>query len=116
MGKEQQGRIVSENSLELLERGALSQMEVEQFAALFKAIGHPVRMKMLDIIRRAEDEICVCDVEAHFDLSQPTISHHLKILREAGLIESQQRGLWVYHRIRREPFALVRQLFEGFCC
>lgn len=116
MEKEQQAVHVSENTLELLERGTLSQQEAQFFAALFKAIGHPVRVKMLDIILRAQEGICVCDVEASFDLSQPTISHHLKILREAGLVEAEQRGLWVYHRIKPETFALVRRFLQGFCC
>lgn len=92
----------------------MSDHEAEHFASLFKAISHPVRVKMLDIIHRADTEICVCDVEACFDLTQPTISHHLKILRDAGLIESEQRGLWVYHRIRPDTFATVQGFLEGF--
>jgi ArsR family transcriptional regulator len=92
----------------------MSDQEAEHFASLFKAISHPVRVKMLDIIHQANTEICVCDIEACFDLTQPTISHHLKILRDAGLIESEQRGLWVYHRIRRDTVASVQQFLEGF--
>jgi ArsR family transcriptional regulator len=69
---------------------------------------------MLDIIRQAQGDICVCDVEANFDLSQPTISHHLKILRDAGLIESEQRGLWVYHSLRPDMFATVQSFLERF--
>jgi ArsR family transcriptional regulator len=88
--------------------------EAETFAALFKALSHPVRVKMLDIIRQAEGDVCVCDVEGNFDLSQPTISHHLKILRDSGLIESQQRGLWVYHRLRPQMFATVQSFLERF--
>jgi ArsR family transcriptional regulator, arsenate/arsenite/antimonite-responsive transcriptional repressor len=92
----------------------MSDQEAEHFASLFKAISHPVRVKMLDIIHCADTEICVCDVEACFHLSQPTISHHLKILRDVGLIESEQRGLWVYHRIRPATFATVQGFLEGF--
>ena len=88
--------------------------DAEKFAALFKAMSHPVRVKMLDIFRCASDDVCVCDVEANFDLSQPTISHHLKILRDAGLIESEQRGLWVYHRLRPDMFATVQSFLERF--
>jgi ArsR family transcriptional regulator len=88
--------------------------QAERFANLFKAISHPVRVKMLDIIRASAAGICVCDVEANFDLSQPTISHHLKILRDAGLIESEQRGLWVYHRIRPETFASAQTFLQQF--
>ena len=92
----------------------MSDQEAKHFASLFKAISHPVRVKMLDIIHCADTEICVCDVEACFHLSQPTISHHLKILRDVGLIESEQRGLWVYHRIRPATFATVQGFLEGF--
>jgi ArsR family transcriptional regulator len=92
----------------------MTDQEAEHFASLFKAISHPVRVKMLDIIHRADSEICVCDVEACFALSQPTISHHLKILRDVGLIESEQRGLWVYHRIRPETFVTVQGFLQGF--
>jgi ArsR family transcriptional regulator len=92
----------------------MSEQEAERFALLFKAISHPVRVRMLDIIHRANTGICVCDVEASFDLSQPTISHHLKILRDVGLIESEQRGLWVYHRIRPETFVTVQSFLDGF--
>ena len=88
--------------------------DAEKFAALFKAMSHPVRVKMLDIFRCASDDVCVCDVEASFDLSQPTISHHLKILRDAGLIVSEQRGLWVYHRLRPDVFATVQNFLERF--
>jgi ArsR family transcriptional regulator len=100
--------------LETTQIGAMSEQEAEHFASLFKAISHPVRVKMLDIIQRAEGEICVCHIEESFDLTQPTISHHLKILRDVGLIESEQRGLWVYHRIRPEIFATMRHFLEGF--
>ncbi len=92
----------------------MDDQQAEQFAALFKAMSHPARVRMLDIIRTANPEICVCDVEANFDLSQPTISHHLKILRDAGLIESEQRGLWVYHRVRPETFAIAQRFLQQF--
>lgn len=93
---------------------SVNEQEAEHFASIFKAMSHPVRVKMLDIIQCAQGEICVCDVESCFDLTQPTISHHLKILRDAGLIESEQRGLWVYHRIRPDTVAAVQHFLEGF--
>lgn len=100
--------------VETMQIGAMSEQEAERFASLFKAISHPVRVKILDIIQRAEGEICVCHIEESFDLTQPTISHHLKLLRDVGLIESEQRGLWVYHRIRPEVFATMQHFLEGF--
>ena len=76
-------------------------------ARVFKALGDPVRLRLVSLIGAREGgEVCVCDLTSAFDLSQPTISHHLKVLREAGLIESERRGTWVYYRL--VPAALDR--------
>ncbi len=76
-------------------------------AQVFKALGDPVRLRLVSLIgARQGGEVCVCDLTSAFDLTQPTISHHLKILREAGLIDSQRRGTWVYYRL--VPAALQR--------
>lgn len=76
-------------------------------AQVFKALGDPVRLRLVSLIgARQGGEVCVCDLTSAFDLTQPTISHHLKILREAGLIDSRRRGTWVYYRI--VPAALER--------
>ncbi len=78
-------------------------MSVEQstdLARAFKALGDPVRLRLLSLIAsHAGGEACVCDLNDVFDLSQPTISHHLKVLREAGLISGERRGTWIYYRI-----------------
>ncbi|MGW1145735.1 ArsR/SmtB family transcription factor [Streptomyces sp. NPDC002454] len=74
--------------------------QAETLAKVFKALGDPVRLRLLSMIAsRAGGEVCVCDLTPAFDLSQPTISHHLKLLREAGLIASERRGTWVYYRL-----------------
>ncbi len=66
---------------------------------MFKALGDPVRLRLLSLIAGHDGgEACVCDISPSFDLSQPTISHHLKVLREAGLLTSERRGTWVYYR------------------
>jgi ArsR family transcriptional regulator, arsenate/arsenite/antimonite-responsive transcriptional repressor len=76
-------------------------------ARVFKALGDPVRLRLVSLIGAREGgEVCVCDLTSAFDLSQPTISHHLKVLREAGLIDSERRGTWVYYRL--VPAALER--------
>ncbi|WP_373281338.1 metalloregulator ArsR/SmtB family transcription factor [Nocardia transvalensis] len=76
-------------------------------AGMFKALADPVRLRVLSLIAaRGGGEVCVCELTPAFDLSQPTISHHLKVLREAGLIDSQRRGTWVYYRVI--PEALQR--------
>lgn len=69
-------------------------------ALMFKALGDPVRLRLLSMVASHGDgEACVCDLTPGFDLSQPTISHHLKVLREAGLLECERRGTWVFYRV-----------------
>src|ERR671923_2022367 len=70
----------------------------DELAARFKALADPTRVALVNRLAAA-DEVCVCDLNAAFDLSQPTISHHLRILREAGLVESTRRGTWAYYRL-----------------
>ncbi|WP_405428997.1 ArsR/SmtB family transcription factor [Micromonospora sp. NBC_00617] len=77
-------------------------------APAFKALGDPVRLQLLSMIASADSgEACVCDLTPAFDLSGPTISHHLKTLREAGLVDAERRGTWVYYRAHP---AILRQL------
>ncbi len=72
--------------------------EAVDLAAAFKALGDPVRLQLLSMIAsHAGGEVCVCDLTPAFDLTGPTISHHLRVLREAGLIDHQRRGTWVYY-------------------
>ncbi|MET7286833.1 metalloregulator ArsR/SmtB family transcription factor [Streptomyces sp. NPDC005573] len=76
----------------------LDEDQAAELAKLFKALGDPVRLRLLSMIAsRAGGEVCVCDLTPAFDLSQPTISHHLKLLRQAGLIDCERRGTWVYY-------------------
>lgn len=86
----------------------LGDAEAEQFAAAFKAIAHPVRLQMLDLISQGGGRVCACHIERHFDLTQPTISHHLKVLRDAGLIQSEPRGVWVMHQLNRALLASLQ--------
>ncbi|WP_117208626.1 ArsR/SmtB family transcription factor [Allorhizocola rhizosphaerae] len=80
-------------------------------AQAFKALGDPVRLQILSRITSADGgEVCVCDMRPGFDLTGPTISHHLRLLREAGLIDGQRRGTWVYYRPRRERLAVLAAL------
>ncbi|MCX5442661.1 metalloregulator ArsR/SmtB family transcription factor [Streptomyces sp. NBC_00056] len=76
----------------------LDEPQAVELAKVFKALGDPVRLRLLSMIAsRAGGEVCVCDLTPAFDLSQPTISHHLKLLRQAGLIDCERRGTWVYY-------------------
>jgi ArsR family transcriptional regulator len=75
-------------------------------ARAFKALADPVRLRLLSMIATDEGgEVCVCDLTGAFDVSGPTISHHLKVLREAGLISGERRGTWVYYRALPEALA-----------
>ena len=83
-----------------LVREPLSPAQALDLARLFKAMGDPVRLRLLSLIASHEGgEACVCDLTGVFDLTGPTISHHLKVLREAGLISGERRGTWVYYRV-----------------
>src|SRR6478609_768971 len=74
-----------------------------ELAKVFKALGDPIRLRLLSMIAsRAGGEVCVCDLTPAFDLSQPTISHHLKLLKQAGLIDSERRGTWGDYRLLPE--------------
>src|SRR5215210_6335618 len=85
----------------------LSEPEREAVAARFKALSDPTRVAIINCLSAA-DEVCVCNLTETFELSQPTISHHLKVLREAGLVESSRRGTWAYYRLVPEAVAALR--------
>ena len=72
----------------------------ERMAAIAKALADPVRLQLVDVLRKHAGKVCVCELVPLFDLSQPTVSHHLKVLREAGLVASERRGLWAYYYVR----------------
>ena len=76
--------------------------DVQETADQLKALAHPVRLGIIHILSAATGPVCACEIEARFTLSQPTISHHLRVLREAGLIDGDQRGSWVHYRMRED--------------
>lgn len=89
-----------------------SMEEAADLAAMLKAIAHPVRLQIVDLLQRHAGQVCVCDIEGNFDLSQPTISHHLKVLRQAGILAGEQRGVWIYYHIQPEAMATLRGLID----
>ncbi|WP_246000258.1 ArsR/SmtB family transcription factor [Nocardioides pocheonensis] len=92
----------------------LSSEQAGQLAPLMKALADPVRLRLLSLVAaHADGEACVCDLNDAFDLSQPTISHHLKVLHEAGLLDRSKRGTWVYYRIKADVLAGVAGLLGG---
>lgn len=75
----------------------LDEDQAAELSRMFKALGDPVRLRLLSMIASRRDQVCVCELTPAFELTQPTISHHLKLLRQAGLIDCERRGTWVYY-------------------
>ncbi len=73
--------------------------QAQRMAAIAKALGDPIRLQLVDVLRKHAGEVCVCELVPLFDLSQPTVSHHLKVLREAGIVQSKRQGLWAYYYV-----------------
>src|SRR5919202_5101321 len=96
-----------------LVRPPLAETEAVDLARLFKALSDPVRLRLLSLIASyAGGEACVCDLTAAFDVAQSTISHHLRVLREAGLVDCERRGTWVYYWPLPEAFARLSTVLE----
>jgi ArsR family transcriptional regulator len=82
-------------------------------ARLLKALADPTRLRILSLLSRHEGEVCVFEIVESFTLEQPTISHHLRILRDAGLVDCRKKGLWAYYYVRREALGRARDVIEG---
>ncbi len=76
--------------------------QADRLGRLAKALGDPIRMQLVDVLKKHAGEVCVCELVPLFDLSQPTVSHHLKVLRDAGIVGSERRGLWAYYYVKPE--------------
>jgi ArsR family transcriptional regulator, arsenate/arsenite/antimonite-responsive transcriptional repressor len=73
--------------------------QAERMAAIAKALGDPIRLELVDVLRKHAGKVCVCELTPLFDVGQPTVSHHLKVLRDAGIVDSERRGLWAYYYV-----------------
>lgn len=82
--------------------------EATEDAEGFELLAHPVRLQLLDVLARNEGRVCVCDLEAAVPVKQPTVSHHLRLLREAGVVESEKVGIWAYYRLNRSIAVRLR--------
>ncbi|MFI6367440.1 ArsR/SmtB family transcription factor [Nocardia sp. NPDC050630] len=95
-------------------RQPLSADEAAALAGVFKALADPVRLRLLSVVAsHGGQEVCVCELSDGFDISQPTVSHHLKVLREAGLLSSERRGSWVYYRVEPTALQQLSHLLDG---
>ena len=90
-------------------RTALRAAAVREYAALFKVLGDETRLEIVGLLAAAGGELCVCEIEPRFDLSQPTISHHLRLLREAGVVTAERRGTWVYYGLDPKRVEEIRE-------
>jgi ArsR family transcriptional regulator len=77
----------------------VQRQQAERIAAAAKALGDPIRLQLVDVLRKHAGKVCVCELVPLFDLSQPTVSHHLKVLRDAGIVDSERRGLWAFYYV-----------------
>lgn len=88
---------------------SLTMAEAVRSTTDLEILAHPVRMQLLDVLARQEGTVCVCDLEAAVPVKQPTISHHLRLLREAGLVHSEKRGLFAYYHVDRGALDSLRE-------
>src|SRR5688572_2349308 len=94
-------------------RPRLSQSAAVQLTTDLSILAHPVRLQLLDVLMRSAGKVCVCDLEAAVPVKQPTVSHHLRLLREAGLIDSEKQGLWAYYFVNRAALSALRKRIEA---
>jgi ArsR family transcriptional regulator len=91
----------------------LSETEAVNQARLLKALADPTRLRILSLLSRHEGEVCVFEIVESFTLEQPTISHHLRILRDAGLVDCRKKGLWAYYYVRRDALSRAQDVING---
>lgn len=92
-------RAAGEQCCEPLVYPEVSRVDADRLAAVAKALSDPVRVQLVDVLRRHPGKVCVCELVPLFDISQPTLSHHLRKLRDAGLVACEKQGLWVYYYV-----------------
>jgi ArsR family transcriptional regulator len=97
-----QKRPVGEPCCEPVVYPDVARAQAERMGAIAKALGDPIRVQLIDVLKKHAGKVCVCELVPLFDLSQPTVSHHLKVLREAGIVGSERRGLWAYYYVNPE--------------
>lgn len=94
-----QKRAAGERCCEPVVYPDIERRQAERMATIARALGDPVRLQLVDVLRKHAGAVCVCELVPLFDLTQPTVSHHLKVLREAGIVGSERQGLWAYYYV-----------------
>ncbi|CAN5594422.1 hypothetical protein BH23GEM10_BH23GEM10_10350 [soil metagenome] len=94
-------------------RPALDADAAAELTSDLDVLAHPIRLQLLAVLAASASPVCVCDLEASVPVKQPTVSHHLKLLRAAGLVDSEKRGLWAYYHVRRDELARLRRRIDG---
>jgi ArsR family transcriptional regulator, arsenate/arsenite/antimonite-responsive transcriptional repressor len=97
-----QKRAAGERCCEPVVYPDVERAQAVRMAAVAKALGDPIRLQLVDVLRKHAGKVCVCELVPLFDVAQPTLSHHLKKLREAGIVDSERSGLWAYYYVRPE--------------
>src|SRR5690348_10742620 len=110
-----QKRPVGEPCCEPVVYPDVERREAERMARVAKALGDPIRLQLVDVLRKHAGKVCVCELVPLFDLSQPTVSHHLKVLREAGIVGSERRGLWADRKSTRLNSSHPSISYAVFC-
>lgn len=102
-----QKRLAGEPCCEAVVYPDIERVQAERMSTVAKALGDPIRMQLVDVLRKHAGKVCVCELVPLFDLSQSTVSHHLKVLRQAGIVGSERQGLWAYYYVNPEALEEV---------
>ena len=91
----------------------IERAEAERVGRVAKALGDPIRVQLVDVLRKHAGKVCVCELTPLFDVGQPTVSHHLKVLRAAGIVDSERQGLWAYYYVNPKTLEELGQWLDG---
>jgi ArsR family transcriptional regulator len=104
-----QKRSAGESCCEPVAYPTVDRRQAQRMAQIAKALADPVRVQLIDVLRKHAGKVCVCELVPLFDLSQPTVSHHLKVLRDAGLVTATRRGTWAYYRVAPDALRMLAE-------
>ena len=91
----------------------IERQEAARMAQVAKALGDPIRLQLVDVLRKHAGKVCVCELTPLFEVGQPTVSHHLKVLRDAGIVDSERQGLWAYYYVLPEALCELERWLAG---